>query len=168
LVVGAHGDVAFHVSLQMGVVRQTERHLHSDPPTAAELHALALDARTLIERDVPAAERHGVARAIAVAGTATALAAIDQALEPYDRTRVHGYRLDLTTTRLLLARLASMPLEERRRLRGLHPDRAATIVAGAAILVEVLKAFGLDGFEASENDILRGAALQRAGASEPA
>jgi exopolyphosphatase/guanosine-5'-triphosphate,3'-diphosphate pyrophosphatase len=103
-----------------------------------------------------------VARAIAVAGTATSLAAIDLALEPYDRERVQGYWIELPTARLLLARLASMPLAERRNVRGLHPDRAATIVAGTVILIEVLEAFALDGFEASENDILRGAALQRA------
>jgi exopolyphosphatase/guanosine-5'-triphosphate,3'-diphosphate pyrophosphatase len=163
LVVGVGGTVTFHVSLQLGVVRQTERHLHDDPPSASELRALSRDVRTLIERDVPVSERRGVRRAIAVAGTATSLAAIDQALEPYDRARVHGHRLTLVTTRLLLARLAALPLAERRETRGLHPDRAPTIVAGAVILIEVLEAFGLDGFEASENDILRGAALQRAG-----
>jgi exopolyphosphatase/guanosine-5'-triphosphate,3'-diphosphate pyrophosphatase len=162
LVVGARGEVAFHTSLQLGVVRQTERHLHEDPPSPADLRALSRDVRTLIERDVRVAERRAVARAIAVAGTATSLAAIDQALEPYDRTAVHGYRLELSTIRLLLARLASVPLEERRRTRGLHPDRAPTIIAGTAILIEVLEAFALDGFEASENDILRGAALARA------
>jgi exopolyphosphatase/guanosine-5'-triphosphate,3'-diphosphate pyrophosphatase len=70
--------------------------------------------------------------------------------------------LELVTARLLLARLAAVPLEERRRIRGLHPDRAPTIVAGAAILIEVLEAFGLERFEVSENDILRGAALTRA------
>jgi exopolyphosphatase/guanosine-5'-triphosphate,3'-diphosphate pyrophosphatase len=168
LVVGALGIVSFHVSLQVGVVRQTERHLLSDPPSPGELGALRRDVRALIERDVPVAERRGVERAIAVAGTATSLAAIDQALEPYDRKRVHGYRLDIVTTRLLLARLAAMPLTERRQTRGLHPDRAPTIVAGAQILIEVLEAFGLDGFEASENDILRGAALRRAGAPSAA
>jgi exopolyphosphatase/guanosine-5'-triphosphate,3'-diphosphate pyrophosphatase len=162
LVVGVRGTVTFHVSLQLGVVRQTERHLHDDPPSAAELRALSRDVRTLIERDVPVSERRGVRRAIAVAGTATSLAAIDQALEPYDRSRVHGHRLALVTTRLLLARLAALPLAERCETRGLHPDRAPTIVAGAVILIEVLEAFGLDEFEASENDILRGAALRRA------
>jgi exopolyphosphatase/guanosine-5'-triphosphate,3'-diphosphate pyrophosphatase len=168
LVVGVRGAVTFHVSLQLGVVRQTERHLHDDPPTALELSALSRDVRTLIERDVPARARRGVRRAIAVAGTATSLAAVDLALDPYDRELVHGHRLDLVTTRLLLARLASMPLAERRETRGLHPDRAPTIVAGAVILVEVLEAFGLDGFEASENDILRGAALARAGVARTA
>jgi exopolyphosphatase/guanosine-5'-triphosphate,3'-diphosphate pyrophosphatase len=167
LVIGARGAVSFHVSLQLGVVRQTERHLHEDPPSARELGALSRDVRTLIERDVPATVRSGVEAAIAVAGTATSLAAIDLALEPYDSTRVHGHRLDLVTTRLLLARLASMPLAERRETRGLHPDRAPTIIAGTAILIEVLEAFALDAFEVSEHDILRGAALERAGAGRP-
>jgi exopolyphosphatase/guanosine-5'-triphosphate,3'-diphosphate pyrophosphatase len=162
LVVGAHSGVGFHISLQLGVVRQTERHLHADPPTPAELRALKRDVRSLIERDVPTRERRGVARAIAVAGTATSLAAIDQALDPYDRARVHGYRIELSTARLLLARVAALPLAERRRIRGLHPDRAPTIIAGVMILIEVLEAFGLEGFEVSENDILRGAALARA------
>jgi exopolyphosphatase/guanosine-5'-triphosphate,3'-diphosphate pyrophosphatase len=165
LIVGGGGVVGFHVSLQAGVVRQSERHLSRDPPTRGMLRALGRDVRTLIERDVPPVVRRGAQRAIAVAGTATSLAAVDQALEPYDSARVHGYELDLSTVRLLLARLASLPLAERRAVRGLHPDRAPTIVAGIAILIEVLEAFGLDGFEASEHDILRGAALRRAAAA---
>jgi exopolyphosphatase/guanosine-5'-triphosphate,3'-diphosphate pyrophosphatase len=60
---------------------------------------------------------------------------------------------------MLLARLAGMTLAERRRVRGLHPDRAPTIVAGAAILLESMRAFGLDEIEISETDILHGAAL---------
>jgi exopolyphosphatase/guanosine-5'-triphosphate,3'-diphosphate pyrophosphatase len=61
--------------------------------------------------------------------------------------------------RRILGRLASLTLEERRHVRGLHPDRAPTIVAGVVILLETLTLFGLDSFEVSENDILRGAAL---------
>lgn len=162
LIVGNGQTVEFHVSLQAGVVRQSERHLHTDPPTKAELRALGRDVRSLIERDVPPVVRRTPSTAIAVGGTATSLAAIDQALEPYEPRRVHGYSLEVTTVRLLLARLASMPLAERRLLRGLHPDRAPTVTAGAAILIEVLDAFAIGGFEASEHDILRGAALARA------
>jgi exopolyphosphatase/guanosine-5'-triphosphate,3'-diphosphate pyrophosphatase len=163
LIVGNADEVRFHVSLQAGVVRQSERHLRGDPPSEAQLRKLRRDVRSLIERDVPPAVRREPRWAIAVAGTATALAAVDQALDPYDPARVHGYWLELTTARLLLARLASMGLEQRRATRGLHPDRAATILAGTVILIEVLEAFGLNGFEASEHDILRGAALRRAG-----
>jgi exopolyphosphatase/guanosine-5'-triphosphate,3'-diphosphate pyrophosphatase len=63
---------------------------------------------------------------------------------------------------MLLARLAQMSNDERREVVGLHPDRAPAIVAGIAMLIEVLRAFGLDEVEVSEHDILRGAALQLA------
>jgi len=163
LIVGATREVSFSVSLQAGAVRYSERHLHSDPPTQPELAALASDLRATIEAGVPGEIRRIARAAIAVAGTATSCAAIDQALDPYDPKRVHGYRLDLTTLKLLLARLAAMPLAQRRNVRGLHSDRAPTIVAGISILIGVLEAFELDGFEASEHDILRGVALSRAG-----
>jgi exopolyphosphatase/guanosine-5'-triphosphate,3'-diphosphate pyrophosphatase len=163
LILGAGRAVEFFVSLQAGVVRQSERHLSEDPPALRELSALGADVSSLIEREVPEAVRRSAAYAIAVGGTATSCAAIDQALDPYDGSRVHGYRLELSTLKLLLARLASLDLAERRKVRGLHPDRAPTVVAGVVILIRVLEAFELDGFEASEHDILRGVALWRAG-----
>ena len=160
LVIGSADQISFHVSLQAGVVRQTERHLTSDPPTAAELGALRREIGGLIKRHVPLAVRRRPTAAIAVAGTAVSCAAIDQGLRDYDSARVEGYPVELTTCRLLLARVAGIPLTARRTIRGLHPDRAPTIIAGIAILVEVLESFGLPGFEASEHDILRGAALE--------
>ena len=165
LIIGAADEISFHVSLQAGVVRQTERHLPADPPTTTQLRALRRDVRALIKRHVPSAERRRPTAAIAVAGTATSCAAIDQGLRVYDSARVHGYPIDLTTARLLLARVAGVPLPARRTIRGLHPDRAPTIIAGIAILVEVLDSFELPGFEASEHDILRGAALELSGVS---
>jgi exopolyphosphatase/guanosine-5'-triphosphate,3'-diphosphate pyrophosphatase len=153
------GDPGFHVSTRMGSVRHSERHLHSDPPTAAELAALAEDARAVVEGDVPPEVRTRVEGGIAVAGTATSLAAIDQELDPYDPDKVHGYRLSRASCERLVARLAALPLAERRRVPGLHPDRAPTIVAGAAILLESIRSFDLDDVEISENDILHGAAL---------
>jgi exopolyphosphatase / guanosine-5'-triphosphate,3'-diphosphate pyrophosphatase len=152
----------FHVSTRMGSVRHTERHLHTDPPTAAELSALGEDARTIVEADVPADVRARVQEGIAVAGTATSLAAIDQELDPYDPDRVHGYRLTRAACEGILARLAGLTVEERRHVKGLHPDRAPTIVAGAGILLESVRSFDLDGVEISENDILHGAALAAA------
>ena len=152
-------DPGFHVSTRMGSVRHTERHLHADPPTPAELGALSEDAGAIIEAEVPADVRGRVDAGIAVAGTATSLAAIDQQLDPYDPARVHGYRLPRRNCEQLLQRLASLTVAERRDLKGLHPDRAPTIVAGAAILLESMRAFGLDELEVSENDILHGAAL---------
>jgi exopolyphosphatase/guanosine-5'-triphosphate,3'-diphosphate pyrophosphatase len=152
-------DPDFHVSTRMGSVRHTERHLHSDPPTTDELAALAQDARAIVEGDVPAEVRARVNAGIAVAGTATSLAAIDQDLDPYDPERVHGYRFSQATCERLVARLAGLTVAERREVAGLHPDRAPTIVAGAVILLESMRAFGLDKIEISERDILHGAAL---------
>jgi exopolyphosphatase / guanosine-5'-triphosphate,3'-diphosphate pyrophosphatase len=152
-------DPGFHVSTRMGSVRQTERHLHSDPPNEAELAALSEDARAIVEGNVPAGVRELVESGIAVAGTATSLAAIDQELDPYDPERVHGYRLGQAACERLLVRLAELPLERRRAVTGLHPDRAPTIVAGAGILLESMRACGLGEIEISERDILHGAAL---------
>ena len=151
------------VSTQAGVVRQTERHLHSDPPQPEEMQALAEDVRAIFAEARPRAAPEPVDHAIAVAGTATSLAAIDLELDPYDPERVHGHVLPLARIDELLARLAQMPLEERRDVTGLHPDRAPTIVAGCLLLAEVLRTFGLDRVEVSEHDILRGAALLAAG-----
>ncbi len=104
--------------------------------------------------------REGVKQGIAVAGTATSLAAIDQELEPYDPSRVHGYRLELAACERMLAMLTALPLHARREVPGLHPDRAPTILAGVAILVESMRLFGLDRVDVSEADILHGAALE--------
>jgi exopolyphosphatase / guanosine-5'-triphosphate,3'-diphosphate pyrophosphatase len=155
----AGSDPGFHVSTRMGSVRHTERHLHSDPPSHDELAALTQDARAIVESDVPEEVRERVDAGIAVAGTATSLAAIDQELDPYDPERVHGYRLSQASCERLVARLAALTVAERRDVPGLHPDRAPTIVAGAAILLESMRAFGLDEIEVSEHDILHGAAL---------
>jgi exopolyphosphatase/guanosine-5'-triphosphate,3'-diphosphate pyrophosphatase len=159
LVIGTDHEMAFHVSTQAGVVRQTERHLHDDPPTQAEQDELAQDAREIIERAVPADHRRAVERAIAVAGTATSLGAIAQELDPFDPEKVHGFELQRAQCEQILRRLAALPLEQRRQVKGLHPDRAPTIVAGVLILLEVLRLFGLDRVEVSEHDILQGAAL---------
>jgi exopolyphosphatase/guanosine-5'-triphosphate,3'-diphosphate pyrophosphatase len=162
-IVGHDHTSGFHVSLQAGVVRMSERHVHSDPPAPEELQQLALDTRGVFLEGLPPRERAPVKRAIAVAGTATSAAAIDQELDPYDPARVHGYTLLLATVELLLARLADMTDEQRRNVAGLHPDRAPTIVAGMILLAEAMRAFELDHVEVSEHDILRGGALRLAG-----
>ena len=155
----AGSDPSFHVSTRMGSVRFTERHLNSDPPDHEEMTALADDVRGVVEGDVPEETRARVELGIAVAGTATNLAAIDQELDPYDPEKVHGYRLKLGACERIVAQLAALPVAERREVTGLHPDRAPTIVAGAVILLESMRAFDLEEVEISETDILHGAAL---------
>jgi exopolyphosphatase / guanosine-5'-triphosphate,3'-diphosphate pyrophosphatase len=161
LVVGSGSEVDFHVSLQAGVIRHSERHLSSDPPVPQELEDLADDIRLLVAEAIAANGSRPV-QAIAVAGTPTSLAAIDQELERYDSDRVHGYRLGLKRAQRMLSRLSAIPLAERLHVTGLHRDRAPTIVAGTVILVQLMRAFGLDEVEVSERDILHGSALSAA------
>jgi exopolyphosphatase/guanosine-5'-triphosphate,3'-diphosphate pyrophosphatase len=164
LVCGAGGKLGFHVSTQIGVVRHTERHLHSDPPTRGELAALAADVDAGILAAVPEDVRERTRAAVAVAGTATSCAAIDLELERYDTAKVEGHVLSRARLDELLERLAALPLAERRHVRGLHPDRAPTIVAGVMLLGHVLDEFGLGAVEISDRDILWGVALELAGA----
>jgi exopolyphosphatase / guanosine-5'-triphosphate,3'-diphosphate pyrophosphatase len=148
----------FHASLDIGSVRYTERFIHTDPPDAAELNTCAAAVRAALEERVPVR----AAAAIGVAGTVTTLAALDLGLDRYDRERVHGHRLTLEAARRQLARLAALPLDERREVPALDRERAPVIVAGAVILVETLAFFGLDAIEVSERDILDGIALAAA------
>ena len=160
LVVGTGREISFHDSLQAGVVRHTERCFSGDPPSASEMEALATDVRGLIEAAVGAGVEAG--QGIAVAGTPTSLAAVEMELEPYDPTRVHGHVLALPSIQRMLSSLASVPLAERVEIAGLHPDRAPTIVAGVVILIETMRAFGLEEIAVSEHDILYGTALAAA------
>jgi exopolyphosphatase / guanosine-5'-triphosphate,3'-diphosphate pyrophosphatase len=163
LVIGRpQGEPELDVSARAGSVRQTERHLEDDPPDPESLQALAAEVREIVTGEVPDALRADVEEGIAVAGTATSLAAVSQALEPYDPALVHGFQLEPGEAERILAMLAALPLEERREVAGLHPDRAPTIVAGAVILVESIRAFGLERIEISEADLLHGAALEAA------
>jgi exopolyphosphatase/guanosine-5'-triphosphate,3'-diphosphate pyrophosphatase len=158
-IIGRGRQVEFHVSTQAGVVRQTERHIDTDPPTDEELRELGADVRSIVADAVPSEWRRRLQHAIGVAGTATSLAAIAQRLDPYDPACVHGYRLRRDAAQRILGELAAIPVAERRKVPGLHPDRAPTIVAGVVIFLTVLDLFGLEEIEVSEHDILRGAVL---------
>ena len=159
IVIGQGRESTFHTSLQAGVVRHTERQLPSDPPSASELEDLSKDINGLISEALTDLEAEHVDRAIGVAGTPSSLAAIDLELDPYDSAAVEGHVLNLGTIQNLMSRLSSMPLEERKQITGLHPDRARAIVAGVVILTEVMRAFGLTQIEVSEHDILYGGVI---------
>lgn len=160
LVVGGPNGVDSHVSLDLGCVRLTERFLRTDPPTNGEVEACAAHVRDAL----PELE---VAGAVGVAGTVTTLAALDLGLAEYDPERIHGHRIPAASAEAELERLASLPLQERRRVRGLEPERAPVIVAGAVIVREAMRRYGLEELEASERDLLHGAALAAADLPEP-
>jgi len=158
LVVGAGQEVRLGASLQAGVLRHTERYLQGDPPSPEELEALADDIKGLLDDALEADEGQELRRAVAVAGTPAALAAIDLGTD--ERSAVHGHVLTLEVIQAALSRLAAMPLEERQQIVGLRADRAPFIVAGTVILAQVMRAFGLSEVEVSERDALHGLALE--------
>lgn len=147
-------------SVDVGSRRVTELFLHADPPTARELDEAAA---WLADELRPAffALRQRPREMISVAGTATSLAAIVQALEPYDPERVHGYRLTGPEIVEALESLAALTLAERRRVPGLEPERAGVIVGGALVLKTALALAGLPSTLVSEQDILYGIVLDQ-------
>ncbi len=123
-------------SLDVGSVRLTERHIRSDPPTAAELEAVAEDVRRALSQigNAPSTDR-----LIGVAGTLTTLAAIHHQLSTYDSAVVHGAELTAAEVHELGERLARMSHDERVEVPGLEPQRADVIVAGTTIVTETMR-----------------------------
>jgi exopolyphosphatase/guanosine-5'-triphosphate,3'-diphosphate pyrophosphatase len=132
------------VSLDMGSVRLFERHVHSDPPSLAEVSNIEAD----IERQLasaPPLSHLGSATAltlVGVAGTVTTLKALELGLPAYDTAQVHGAVLTLSAVEILCAKLSSLSLAERQQLPGLQPKRADVIVAGALIVRDLLRRAG--------------------------
>ncbi len=162
LILGSGQEPAFRASMQVGVVRHSERHVHADPPQTSELEALSDDVGAALEAELASHPGLSADRAVAVAGTPASLAAIELGLERPEASDVEGHTLRLPAIQQSCSRLASLSLEERRNVVGLHPDRAPTIVAGVVILIKAMRAFGLSEVEVSERDILYGAALAAA------
>lgn len=165
VVAGRFGEdpIASH-SFNIGCRRVTERFFHDDPPTPDQMDA----ARQWI-RETMAPYFEGLAtagfaidRVVAVAGTATSVVSIREAMETYDSSRVHKAVVAAGELAAIEERLAAEPLEERRTTVGLDPKRAGVIVAGFVILEEVLALAGADAYTASESDILHGMIFEAA------
>ena len=138
-------------SLDVGCVRMTERFGEDVDAIRSHVRELLPDMRA--------------GNAVGVAGTVTTIAALDLGLDAYDPDRIHGHRISSDAANEQLARLAAMPVEARAEI--VEPGRAPVIVAGAAILAEILAFYDLAEIEASERDILHGAALAAAELAAP-
>jgi exopolyphosphatase/guanosine-5'-triphosphate,3'-diphosphate pyrophosphatase len=164
--VGSAGESpAFVSSLDVGVVRLTERFFHADPPPAAEVEALVGHVAAAVEAGVPAELRAAVRGAVGVAGTYTTLVANKLGITEYDASLVQGHVLSLADIDTAVERFAAMTSAERGRLPGIQPGREDVILAGAVIARAACRAFGLDGVSVSEADLLEGAALALADGS---
>ena len=141
----------------LGAVRITERWLSGDPPEQAELQAAKAEIERLIARsDLPSAAE----AMVAVGGTPTTFAAMDQQLETYYSAQIHGTILTAETLQRIIAQCSELSLEQRRQLPGLHPGRADVIIAGGLILQAVLKCFGLSELTVSDRGLRWGVALE--------
>ena len=156
LILGGPEGVAFHTSLDLGCVRLTERFGTDFEAAAAHV------------RDVLAPIELDTDSAIGVAGTITTIATLDLGLDQEDPEVVHGHSLSAETVAGWTERFEAMTVEEIRGLRGMHPDRAPVITAGAVVVRETLAHFGLDALEVSEHDIMHGAVLAAAELPEEA
>ncbi|UQX89384.1 Ppx/GppA family phosphatase [Jatrophihabitans telluris] len=155
----ARGIVSASFSMDVGCVRMTERHLHDDPPTPAQIAATTSDLETafaLAAQEVPVREAVSF---VGVAGTVTTIAAIALGLPAYDPRAIHGSVISFRDVSAVTQRLLSMTRAERAALPVMHPGRVDVIGAGALILRCLMEFVGAAEVIVSEHDILDGIAL---------
>ena len=166
-VVGGNGagseDRLAAVSVDIGCVRLTERHLHSDPPSAGEIAAATADvdaALTEVAARLPVASARTL---LGLAGSVTTVTAIALGLDSYDPARIHHARIPASAVSAVTAELLRMSRLERASISVMHPGRADVIGGGALVLDRIVRRFGFAEVVASEHDILDGLAWSLAG-----
>ncbi|MEU4245259.1 Ppx/GppA phosphatase family protein [Actinoplanes sp. NPDC026619] len=160
-VTGADG-VEHAISMDIGCVRMTERHLHSDPPTAAEIAAATRDITEAVDTALAAVPGRDANTLVGLAGTVTTVTALAQGLPSYDPARIHHARVSREAVAKLTDELLAMTTAERLALPVMHPGRADVIGGGALILKIIMERSGQDAVIASEHDILDGIAFSLA------
>jgi exopolyphosphatase/guanosine-5'-triphosphate,3'-diphosphate pyrophosphatase len=160
-VTGSDG-VEHAISMDIGCVRMTERYLHDDPPSAAQVEAATRDITAAVDTALAAVPGRDAPTAVGLAGTVTTVAALALQLPAYDATRIHHARISRESVAEVSSWLLGMTVAERRALPVMHPGRADVIGGGALILSIILARSGHDFLIASEHDILDGIALSLA------
>jgi exopolyphosphatase / guanosine-5'-triphosphate,3'-diphosphate pyrophosphatase len=154
------GQAPFELSLPLGAVALSEAHLHSDPPSPGEL----LDLLERVGRDLRPLAGRTVSRLVATAGTAATMGAMLLGMEVYEPGRVNNLLVSREQLEHELARLAALPLAQRRRVPGLEPERADIILAGMAILGGLLLVLELNEMTVMDAGLLEGILLELAAA----
>jgi exopolyphosphatase / guanosine-5'-triphosphate,3'-diphosphate pyrophosphatase len=163
LIVGdGDGHVVGSVSLQLGCVRLTERHLRGDPPSDDEVASARATVATRLDEADEVLARQGaslrdVASLIGVAGTATTVAALHLGLDAYREEAIHGTRVPTDALEAWAERLVAMSTAERAELGPVQPGREDVLHGGALVLAGVLRRYGLAELVVSEADGLDGA-----------
>ena len=155
-------NVDFAKSVNIGCVRMTERHFANNPAKNSEIESARIDIQDAIssaDKEVPITKANSL---IAVAGTATTVAAAALDLPKYDRHSIHLARISAAKVHEVSEMFLKMTREERLALGYMHPGRVDVIGAGSLVLSEIMKATGAKEFIASESDILDGMAYKLA------
>ena len=143
-------------SVNIGCVRMSERHFKNDPPNQSEIDSARIDIRNAIAQAAEVVPIKNAKTLVAVAGTATTVAAAALNLAEYDSELIHLAKISAKETRRVSDWLLTLTRQERSDLGYMHPGRVDVIAAGSLVLAEIIEATGLESFVASENDILDG------------
>ncbi|MGA3537910.1 exopolyphosphatase [Micromonosporaceae bacterium DT194] len=152
-----HG-VRAGVSMDIGCVRMTERHLAGDPPSAAQIAAAEADITAVVDRALAAVPGREAATLVGLAGSVTTVVALAQNLSEYDPARIHHARVSYDDVARVTADLLGKSREQRLAYPVMHPGRADVIGAGALVLRIIMERAGMSSVVASEHDILDGIA----------
>jgi exopolyphosphatase/guanosine-5'-triphosphate,3'-diphosphate pyrophosphatase len=145
-------------SVNIGCVRLTERHLHGDPPLAAEISATTADIDAALELAAEAVPAEKARTLVGLAGSVTTVAGIALGLGAYDSARIHHSRVSAARVHEIAGELLAMTRAERAAIPVMHPGRVDVIGAGALILDRIMTNFGFTEVLVSEHDILDGIA----------
>jgi exopolyphosphatase/guanosine-5'-triphosphate,3'-diphosphate pyrophosphatase len=144
------------ISVDIGCVRMTERHLVDDPPTAQQIAAAERDIEAAVGRAlavVPGRDAHTL---VGLAGSVTTVTGLALGLDRYRPEAIHHARISYAQVATVTGELLGMTRSQRLELPVMHPGRADVIGAGALILRVLMQQIGLDAVVASEHDILDG------------
>lgn len=147
------------LSIDVGCVRLTERHLLDDPPTAEQVAAARKDVDEALSLALAVVPAEQARTAVGLAGSVTTLAALALGLSTYQPERIHLSRISAGQVRTLTEQLLAMTRVERAALPVMHPGRVDVIGGGALVLQMCVERLGLDEVLVSESDILDGIAL---------
>jgi len=155
-IISQQGGAPVGVSVDVGSVRLTELFVKSDPITANEKQEIAKYAdEAFAKARPPAAARE----AVAVAGTPTTLAALDQKIA-FDEKKIHGYKLSAAQIDHWIDKMSGLTVEQRQALPGMEPKRADVIVPGTMILRAAMRALNVQQVTVSTRGVRYGVALE--------
>jgi exopolyphosphatase / guanosine-5'-triphosphate,3'-diphosphate pyrophosphatase len=167
-VLGEPGAVTAAVSVNIGCVRMTERHLRHDPPGDDEIAAARADIDATLDVVAGKIPVRDARTLVGLAGSVTTVAALVLGLDSYQAERIHHSRVSAAAVREMAASLLGQTRAQRQQLAVMHPGRVDVIGGGALVLTQIMERFGFAEVLVSEHDILDGLAWSLAAGAGPA